>query len=159
MGEQSTKNTKGKKKFLRDTKFGALLKEKAPKLMSIIGDVLPNAGALGIIKNVIDNADLDPETKQMLHDQLIESYKTEVADRDSARKREIEIAKTKRFDFMFNLTGVVGLSAFAFLVYAIVYLHIPEGNKEIWIHLIGITEGITISIFGYFYGSAMRDKK
>jgi hypothetical protein len=50
MAEQSTKNTKGKKKFLRDTKFGALLKEKAPKLVSIIGDVLPNAGALGIIK-------------------------------------------------------------------------------------------------------------
>lgn len=159
MAEQSTKDTKSKKKFLRDTKFGKLLKEKAPQLVNIIGDVLPNAGALGIIKNVIDMADIDPETKKLLHDQLIESYKTEVADRDSARKREVEIAKVKKFDLMFNLTGIVGLSAFAFLVYAIVYLNIPEGNKEIWIHLIGITEGITISIFGYFYGSAMKNKK
>lgn len=149
-----------KKKFLRDTKFGALLKEKAPKVFEVIGDVLPNSGALGLVKNIIQHSDdIDPETKKLLHDQLIESYKTEVADRDSARKREVEIAKVKKFDFMFNLTGIVGLGAFAFLVYAIVYLHIPEGNKEIWIHLIGITEGISLSIFGYFYGSAMKDKK
>lgn len=148
------------KKFLRDTKFGALLKEKAPKVFEVIGDVLPNSGALGLVKNIIQHSDdIDPETKKMLHDQLIESYKTEVADRDSARKREVEIAKVRKFDLMFNLTGIVGLGSFSFLVYAIVYLSIPEGNKEIWIHLIGITEGITISLFGYFYGSAMRDKK
>lgn len=148
------------KKFLRDTKFGALLKDKAPKVFEVIGDVLPNSGALGLVKNIIQHSDdIDPETKKMLHDQLIESYKTEVADRDSARKREVEIAKVRKFDLMFNLTGIVGLGSFSFLVYAIVYLSIPEGNKEIWIHLIGITEGITISLFGYFYGSAMRDKK
>ena len=148
------------KKFLKDTKFGALLKEKAPKVFEVIGDVLPNSGALGLVKNIIQHSDdIDPETKKMLHDQLIESYKTEVADRDSARKREVEIAKVRKFDLMFNLTGIVGLGSFSFLVYAIVYLSIPEGNKEIWIHLIGITEGITISLFGYFYGSAMRDKK
>ena len=148
------------KKFLRDTKFGELLKEKAPKVFEVIGDVLPNSGALGLVKNIIQHSDdIDPETKKMLHDQLIESYKTEVADRDSARKREVEIAKVRKFDLMFNLTGIVGLGSFSFLVYAIVYLSIPEGNKEIWIHLIGITEGITISLFGYFYGSAMRDKK
>ena len=86
-------------------------------------------------------------------------YKLEVEDRDSARKREIEVSKVKKFDLMFNLTGLVGLSAFAFLVYAIVYLKIPEHNKEIWIHLIGITEGIALSITGYFYGSTMKDKK
>ena len=59
------------KKFLRDTKFGALLKEKAPKVFEVIGDVLPNSGALGLVKNIIQHSDdIDPETKKMLHDQL-----------------------------------------------------------------------------------------
>jgi hypothetical protein len=60
---------------------------------------------------------------------------------------------------MFNLTGIIGLSSFAFIIYAIVYLTIPEPNKEVWIHLIGITEGIVLSIFGYFFGSAVRKNR
>jgi hypothetical protein len=126
---------------LKDTKVGQFLKTKAPKILDVIGDVLPDSGSLGIVKNLISkDPDLTPEEKAELHAQIVEVYKLEVEDRDSARKREIEVSKFKKFDFMFNLTGLVGLSAFAFLVYAIVYLKIPEHNKEIWIHLIGITE-------------------
>jgi len=60
---------------------------------------------------------------------------------------------------MFNLTGFVGLGAFVFLIYAITYIDIPYENKEIFIHLIGISEGIVLSIFGYFFGSAISNKK
>ena len=95
----------------------------------------------------------------MLHLRIKELYELEVADRDSARKREVEISKTKKFDLMFNLTGLTGLGAFLFIVYAIVYLDIPESNKEVWIHLIGICEGIVLSIFGYFFGSAIKNDK
>ena len=148
------------KKKLKDTKIGKLLKEKAPKILGIIGDVLPSSGTMGILKNIISkDPDLTPEEKAQLHSQVTELYKLEVDDRDSARNREIELAKANRFDFMFNLTGLVGLSCFSFLVYAIVYLEVPEHNKEIWIHLIGICEGITISIFGYFYGSSSTRRK
>ena len=73
-------------KRIKETKLGKLLKEKAPQILNTIGDILPSSGTLGIVKNIIskDN-DLDPATKQMLHDQLIETYKHEVQDRDSAR--------------------------------------------------------------------------
>jgi hypothetical protein len=59
---------------------------------------------------------------------------------------------------MFNLTGIIGLASFAFIIYAIVYLSIPENNKEVWIHTIGIIEGVVLSIFGYFYGSSVKNK-
>ena len=119
---------------LKDTKVGQFLKTKAPQILDVIGDVLPDNGSLGIVKNLISrDPDLTPEEKAELHAQIVEVYKLEVEDRDSARKREIEVSKVKKFDLMFNLTGLVGLSAFAFLVYAIVYLKIPEHNKEIWI--------------------------
>lgn len=152
------KEKKDRKKF-KDTKFGQFLKKSAPQILDVVGDVLPDAGALGIIKNLIDRDEtIDPQTKEMIHSQLLEAYKAEVSDRDSARSREVEIAKTRKFDVMFNLTGFIGLGVFVFLVYAIIYIEVPEVNKHIWIHLIGISEGIVMSIFGYFYGSTMRAK-
>ena len=142
-----------KKKF-KDTKVGQFILKKIP---SFVGDILPEKGVLGVVKNLIDNdPELTSQDKTQLHNELIELYELEVADRDSARKREVEKAKSCGFDFMFNLTGVIGLGAFAFIIYAIVYLQIPESNKEVWIHLIGICEGIVLSIFGYFFGSAVR---
>ena len=142
------------KKPFKDTAVGKFLLEKVP---GIVVDVLPDSGVLGIVKNLIDSdSSLTQYDKDML---LKELYQLEVEDRDSARKREVEKAKTGGFDFMFNLTGFIGLAAFAFIIYAIVYLSIPEGNKEVWIHTIGIIEGITLSIFGYFYGSAVKKNK
>ena len=141
---------------LKDSKVGKLLASKLPGALDIVGDLLPDQGALGIVKNLINSADISDEEKQMLHDQVKELYELEVADRDSARKREIEVSKTRKFDIMFNLTGLTGLGAFLFIIYAIVYLDIPENNKEVWIHLIGICEGIVLSIFGYFFGSAIK---
>jgi len=145
-----------KKKF-KDTKVGQFILKKLPNFAK---ELLPNKGILGVVKNLIDvDQDLSPQEKEQLHQELIELYQLEVADRDSARKREIEVAKTGRWDLMFNLTGIIGLGAFAFIIYAIVYLDIPENNKEVWIHLIGICEGIVLSIFGYFYGSSVRKNK
>ena len=142
-----------KKKF-KDTKVGQFILKKIP---GFVGDILSQKGVLGVVKNLIDNEpELTSQDKIQLHNELIELYELEVADRDSARKREVEKAKSGGFDLMFNLTGVVGFGAFAFIIYAIVYLQIPESNKEVWIHLIGISEGIVLSIFGYFFGSAVR---
>jgi len=145
-----------KKKF-KDTKIGKFLKTKAPNILDIVGDILPTSGTLGIVKNLIDKDDnISAEDKKALHNQLIESYKTEVADRDSARKREVEIAKVRKFDFMFTLTGLVGLSTFVFLVYAIVYINIPEHNEKTFYTLIGLVEGITLSIFSFYFGASIR---
>jgi len=145
-----------KKKF-KDTKIGQFLKSKAPNILDIVGDILPTSGTLGIVKNLIDKDDnISAEDKKALHNQLIESYKTEVADRDSARKREVEIAKVRKFDFMFTLTGLVGLSTFVFLVYAIVYINIPEHNEKTFYTLIGLVEGITLSIFSFYFGASIR---
>ena len=145
------------KKPFKETKVGKFITDKLP---GFVGDILPDKGVLGIVKNLIDNdPELSPEDKAAMHQEVVDLYRLEVEDRDSARKREVEKAKTGGFDFMFNLTGLIGLLSFAFIIYAIVYLQIPENNKEVWIHTIGIIEGIVLSIFGYFYGSAVKQNK
>ena len=55
---------KQKKKF-KETKVGAFLTEKAPKLVSQLGEFLPAQGGLGIVKNLIStDTELPPEDKE-----------------------------------------------------------------------------------------------
>ena len=57
---------KPKKKF-RDTKVGSFLLDKAPSILGVVGDVLPDAGVLGIVKGLIEkepDAVLPPEDKE-----------------------------------------------------------------------------------------------
>jgi hypothetical protein len=148
-----------KKKF-KDTKVGQFLTQKAPKLLHTVGDLLPSNGVFGIVKNLIGSSEeMTAEEKAAAMaelDKSIEIFELEIKDRDSARNREIEVTKTGKFDFLFYLTGVIGLGVFCFIVYAIVFLQIPDANKEIWIHLIGICEGVVLSIFGYYFGSSIK---
>ena len=144
-------------KQLKDTKIGLLLKEKAPKILELIGDVLPSNGTMGILKNIISkDTDLTPEEKAELHNRVIELYKLEVADRDSARKREIEITKAGGNDWMMNVTGIIGLTCFVFIIYSVVY--IPEVlDNELFIHLMGMVEGVVIgNIFAFYYGTSSK---
>jgi len=144
-----------KKKF-KDTAVGKFFTKKLPELA---GAAL-TGGPLEALKTLIDDdTSIGPEEKARLHNELVEMYKAEVADRDSARSREVEVAKTGKFDFLFNLTGLVGLGAFGVIVWAILALDIPEANKELFYHLIGIVEGVTLSIFGYYFGTSMKDDK
>lgn len=144
------------KKF-KDTKLGKFIKLKAPKVLEVAGDLLPDEGFLGVVKNLIDKEpDLSPEEKQQIHERLVDFYKLEVEDRNSARQREIEMVKAGSDDWMMNATGVIGLGSFLLLLIAIVFMDVPESNKELMIHTTGIVEGIVLSIVGYYFGSIAK---
>lgn len=61
-------NSKDKKNKIRDTRLGGWLKDKAPKVLDIVGDLLPDQGALGVVKNLLDKEPgVDPaEAKAMI---------------------------------------------------------------------------------------------
>jgi hypothetical protein len=142
-----------KKKF-KDTAVGKFFTKKLPELA---GAAL-TGGPLEALKTLInDDPSIGPEEKSRLNAELIEMYKAEVADRDSARGREIEISKSGKIDWLFNITGLVGLGAFGVIIYAIIALDIPEANKELFYHMIGIIEGVALSIYGYYFGTSMKD--
>ena len=57
------------KKKIKDTKLGIWLKDKAPNILGIVGDLLPDSGALGVVKNLLDNDDsVDPQEAQRMID-------------------------------------------------------------------------------------------
>ena len=141
------------KKPFKETAVGKFLLEKIP---GIVGDVLPDKGVLGIVKNLIDTDDsMDDQQKAELKKEL---YKLEVADRDSARNREAEIKKSGGQDWMMFITGMVGLLAFVFTIYAVVYVPSVTDN-DLFVHLMGMIEGVVVSnIFAYYYGTS-SDKR
>lgn len=145
------------KKPFKETGLGKILLGVIPGFIKGASKALPDSGVLGVIKNLIDtDPDMTNEEKAQAHDQLVELYRLEVEDRDSARKREAAIVNAGGKDWMMSLTGIIGLAAFAFLVYTVVTTQVPESNKEIFIHMIGIVEGVALSIFGYYFGSAVK---
>jgi len=141
------------KKPFKDTTVGKFLLKKIP---GIVGDVLPDKGVLGIVKNLIDTDDsMSADEKANLKKEL---YELEVADRDSARKREVEVKKAGGQDIMMLITGLVGLSSFVFTIYAVVYVPSVTDN-DLFVHLMGMIEGVVVSnLFAYYYGTS-TDKK
>ena len=145
------------KKPFKETKVGKFLLQKAPDFLS---STLPDKGVLGVIKNLIDtDRNLTLEDRAQMHNELVELYSLEVQDRESARKREAAVKATGFSDYMFTITGWVGLAVFMFIVYSIVFLTVPDNNKELFINLIGICEGIVISIFTYYFGGVVNKNK
>ncbi len=58
--------SKPKKKF-KDTKVGQFLTDKVPGILGVVGDVLPDAGVLGVVKGLIEKEPatvLPPEDKE-----------------------------------------------------------------------------------------------
>ena len=45
------------RKKIKDTKLGKWLAEKAPGILNVVGELLPDSGALGVVKNLIDRDD------------------------------------------------------------------------------------------------------
>lgn len=145
------------KKPFGQTGLGKLLKSVGSPIVDIVGDVLPDAGVLGMVKNLIDKDEtLPPEIKAQAQEHAARMYEAEVKDRDSARNREIELAKAGKKDPMMLITGLVGLFAFLFVVYATVYVPSVLDN-DLYVHLMGMIEGVVISnIFAYYYGTSAK---
>jgi hypothetical protein len=48
-------------KPIKETKLGKWLKGKAPKVLDTVGDLLPDRGALGVVKNLLETTtEIDP---------------------------------------------------------------------------------------------------
>jgi len=85
------------KKKIKDTKLGAWLKSKAPNVLTIMGDVLPDKGALGIVKNLLGNEpDVDPAEAQAMIDAEVK-FQANVTDQWKADMgSDIKLAKLIR---------------------------------------------------------------
>lgn len=146
---------KERKKF-KDTKVGKFLAKNGPKILDVVDDYCPPLKVLtAIITNDKDLSEEDKKTALELMKEEMEYFKLEQEDRQDARKREVEYIKaTGHIDWIMFATAVIGLGAFVTMVIAIIFY--PEKTKDnpLFVHLMGIIEGVAFMIFQYYWGSS-----
>ena len=140
-----------KKKF-KDTKVGKFLTSKGSGIIGLVGDVLPDKGLLGVLKNVISTDDtLPPEDKEtalkLLEMDSIEMQ--EVSKRWSAdMASDSWLSKNTRPMTLIFLT----LAMTIFIVLdSTILLEIKDG----WVSLL---EALLITVYVAYFGSRGAEK-
>lgn len=66
----------------------------------------------------------------------------------------------KRKDLLYQATGFTVLGAFAIMILALLFHEIPEANRELIVHVLGIIEGAFVgNLVNYFFGGSMEQQK
>jgi len=148
--------------------FG-LLKGIAPALATAVAGPLGGAalsaiaGKFGVSDTVEEVAKAiagDPQAAQKLAELELEYAKLDAADRDSARKRELEIATSAEAPWyskmvtpalalgMFFLWGTVNI--------LLLQNSIPDGMREIVIRMLGSLDAANMLILSYYFGNSHK---
>lgn len=69
------------------------------------------------------------------------------------------IETIKRFDIVKIAVAGTVLLCLNWIVFALVSREIPNNNKDILIHTLGLIEGVVISISSYYWGSSHGSKQ
>ena len=140
-----------KKKF-KETKIGAFLKNKAPKILDGIGDILPDNGAFGIVKNLISSdSSISPEDKEMalkLLEQDIAEMNNISSRWQSDMKSDSWLSKNTRPMALIFLT-------LAMTIFIVLDSTILLQIKESWVSLL---ETLLITVYVAYFGSRGAEK-
>jgi hypothetical protein len=141
------------KKRIRDTKLGQWLKEKAPKVLDTVGDLLPDQGALGIVKNLLDNEpNVSPEEAKAMIEAEVQ-FQNNVSERWKAdMNSDIKLAKYIR-----PVTLIALMSMFMVTMVLDSLDYLPFNVKESYVSLLEI---LMLTSFGaYFAGRTIEKSK
>lgn len=57
-----------------------------------------------------------------------------------------------------HVVGLIMLVFFGVVIYSLAFRQIPEANREVFVHMLGILEGVIVTIVTYYYGSSSGSK-
>ena len=137
---------------IKDTKLGGWLKSKAPGILGLVGDLLPDKGGLGIVKNLLDKEKgLDPAEAKAALDAEVE-FQNNVSRRwEADMSSDVKIAKIIRPATMIVLM--------LFFMVMMIWDGLDESfiPKESYVSLLEI---LMLTVFGaYFAGRTIEKTK
>jgi hypothetical protein len=139
---------------IKDTALGGWLKQKAPGILDTVGDLLPDQGALGVVKNLIDKQypDLDPEEVKAKIDAEI-AFQNNVTERWKADMGgDVKLAKIIR-----PATLIALMSMFMVTMVLDSLDNLPFNVKDSYVSLLEI---LMLTSFGaYFAGRTIEKAK
>jgi hypothetical protein len=141
------------KKKIKDTKLGMWLKEKAPNVLGMVGDLLPDSGALGVVKNLLDKEpDVDPAEAKAVIDAEVR-FQENVTERWKAdMSSDVKLAKLIR-----PVTLICLMAMFMLTMIADSIDSWPFNVKDSYVDLLQI---LMLTAFGaYFAGRTIEKSK
>ncbi len=142
----------GRKK-IKDTLLGKWLAEKAPNVLGTVGDLLPDSGALGVVKNLLDkDPNVDPAEAKAKIDAEI-AFQNNVTERWKADMgSDVKLAKLIR-----PLTLIALMVMFVGTMVADSMDGWPFNVKDSYVSLLEI---LMLTAFGaYFAGRTIEKAK
>tara|TARA_X000001388_G_C2170513_1_gene99630 strand:+ start:63 stop:515 length:453 start_codon:yes stop_codon:yes gene_type:complete len=145
------KNSEGKK--IKDTGLGKWLKSKAPNVLDVVGNLLPDSGGLGVVKNLIDKEpNIDPAEAKAAIDAEVK-FQENVTERWKADMgSDVKLAKLIR-----PVTLIALMSMFMVTMVADSMDNWPFNVKDSYVSLLEI---LMLTAFGaYFAGRTIEKAK
>ena len=138
---------------IKDTKLGKWLKSKAPNVLNTVGDLLPDQGALGLVKNLIDkDPDVDTEEGTAMVDAEIEFQKNVTERWKADMGSDVKLAKLIR-----PVTLICLMAMFMLTMFLDSLDQLPFNVKDSYVSLLEI---LMLTAFGaYFAGRTIEKAK
>ncbi len=144
-------NSKNKKKF-KDTKIGAFLKNKAPKILNAVGDILPDNGAYGIVKNLITN---DKSIKAADKEMAMKLLEQDIAEMNNISERWASDMKSDSWLSKNTRPMTLIFLTLAMTIFIVLDSTILLEIKEGWVSLL---EALLLTVYVAYFGSRGAEK-
>jgi|TARA_R100000084_G_scaffold58902_1_gene25071 hypothetical protein len=144
-----SKDKKGKR--IRDTRLGQWLRDKAPDVLDTVGDLLPDSGGLGVVKNLLDRSpDVDPEEAKAVLEAEVQ-FQNNVTERWKADMgSDVKLAKYIRpvtlISLMVMFMGTMVLDSLD---------NLPFNVKNSYVSLLEI---LMLTVFGAYFAGRTVEK-
>ena len=110
---------------------------------------MPGGQAIKAIGALIDATTESDSERAEAHALLAQA---EAQDRANARSREVRFTEaTGGRDWMQTAVGIVGMVAFVMMIW---WATQGVEEREVYFHLLGVVEGVAVTIYGYYYGAS-----
>jgi hypothetical protein len=138
---------------IKDTKLGAWLKSKAPNVLETVGDLLPDQGGLGIVKNMLKKEPgIDPAEAKAKIDAEVQFQKNVTERWQADMGSDVKLAKLIR-----PVTLIALMAMFMVTMVLDSLDELPFNVKDSYVSLLEI---LMLTAFGaYFAGRTIEKAK
>ncbi|MHC4763280.1 MAG: hypothetical protein ACYS71_07945 [Planctomycetota bacterium] len=153
------------RKPFNQTKLGIFLKEKAPALLESVGDVLPDSGSLGLVKNLIRASEMNREDKERAQAEVLaieaKLYELDKEDRADARglyAEDSEIQKIFAILFLVFYVFLTVVVLYGVYLFAVEKVALPNYIVGFVSTIYGAFSVKVSTIIDFFFGSSSYGK-
>jgi hypothetical protein len=149
-----------------------IVKGVAPTLATALGGPLAGAAVgmladkLGVPEKTVEAVTAalvsNPANLEKLKEMELEFYKIDAQDRNSARNREIEMAKADVHFITKNIASLLALGTLAgsmIMTALIFFVDFPDSQENIIIFALGFLSSSATQVLSYYFGSSQGSKE